>query len=95
MTQYQDILGLIVKSMLVLLIAGLVVTLFWSLWWGQELWLKATGGTVSIGSIIALMDRFHRYDTLSRATRIPDNVDADTVRQILETLNGKTAPHGQ
>jgi hypothetical protein len=95
MTRYQDILGLIVKSMLVLLIAGLVVTLFWSLWCGQELWLKATGGTVSIGSIIALMDRFHRYDTLSRATRITKNLDDEVVKEVLRSLNGKMKDDGR
>ena len=85
MERYNNILRLVVKTLLVGLIAGLIVLLFVSVIGGHG-WEKAAGGTVSIGGIIALMDRFMKYDTLTKATKNAKNLDPELVKDIINSL---------
>jgi hypothetical protein len=74
MTRYQNILSLVVKTLLVLLIAVMVGFLCYSIFKGVDAFQQATGAGLSIGSIVILMDRFYRYLNLSRELRsVNDN----------------------
>jgi len=95
MTKYHDILGLIVKTFLVLLIGALVLALIKFLLKDPVQLEVIVAGGGGIGGLVVLTDRFYKYVTLSRATNISQNLDAETVRQILESLNGKTTGNGQ
>jgi len=94
MTRFEDMLGLVVKSLLVLLILGLIVALFLSIFLFKNEWSQVAGGAVSIAGITAVSNCFFRYDTLTRATRIANNLDPEMAKMALQSITDKSNNNG-